>query len=140
MDDTHVQLADAAHAAVALDDVTALDEALVHLRLGEAPRERPHGLHGRLDLLQQDRAALVRLELVLVEPAYEVLLAFQQRLEIGRVPPCLALHRERVSGGPRELQGIRFAPQPINPYSLLYQCNPTSAEAKGQGSVVHQPI
>jgi len=56
----HAHLAERAHVAVAQDDVAALHEMLVGLRVVEAPHHGPHGGDGRRDLLHDGGAALVR--------------------------------------------------------------------------------
>ncbi|RXI01500.1 hypothetical protein DVH24_014849 [Malus domestica] len=66
----HLHLPQRSHVAAALDDVAALDEVFVRLRVVEAPHHRPHGGHGRSDLLSHGGAALVGPHSVRVVPRH----------------------------------------------------------------------
>lgn len=81
----HAHLPERAHIAVAQDDVAALHEVLVGLRVVEAPHHGPHGGDGRRDLLHNGGAALVR----------------RHRVDV------VACHRVGDGGGGRRQRGVR---------------------------------
>jgi hypothetical protein len=72
-----MHFSDAPYAAVAFDYVTRLQESLVRLRPFKPLHNRPDRLPRCIDLLQQDRANLMRLKLVRMIPADEILFPFQ---------------------------------------------------------------
>ncbi|KAF5453717.1 hypothetical protein F2P56_028600 [Juglans regia] len=55
----HLDLSDSAHVTVAVDDVAALEEVLVGLRLVESSDQGPDGRDGSVDGLDHSGAALV---------------------------------------------------------------------------------
>ncbi|KAK8517173.1 hypothetical protein V6N13_092459 [Hibiscus sabdariffa] len=60
----HVDFTEAAHVAVADDDVTALEEVFVRLGVIETANHRPDGFHGGVNGLNHGGATLVRTKIV----------------------------------------------------------------------------
>lgn len=96
----HADLAESADgAAVADDDVAALQEMLVRLRVVEAADQGPHGLQRGCDLLHHRRAALVRPHRVDVVLQQAVRHQHRHRRRPRRQRLLADAHRCRDSGG-----------------------------------------
>lgn len=68
----HLDLSESAHVTIAVDDVAALEEVLVGLRLVESTDHRPDGRDGSVDGMDHGGAALVGPEGVVVVVGHQV--------------------------------------------------------------------